>query len=99
MGSFWSLAAVFGLRATGTTDFVPLFISANVIGGALAQYPVGLISDRVDRRFVLAGLAIITAGGLFTHDIVKPYPLVAGGGGSFGRQQQCYLCGISGKSG
>ena len=62
MGSFWSLAAVFGLRATGTTDFVPLFISANVIGGALAQYPVGLISDRVDRRFVLAGLAIITAG-------------------------------------
>ncbi len=62
MGSFWSLAAVFSLRAAGTTDFVPLFISSTVVGGALAQYPIGLISDRIDRRYVLAGLAIATAG-------------------------------------
>lgn len=61
MGSFWSLAALFSYRAAGTSDFVPLFISTVVIGGALAQYPVGLLADRVDRRYVLAGLATVTA--------------------------------------
>ena len=34
MGSFWSLGAVYGLRASGSTDFVPLFISASIVGGA-----------------------------------------------------------------
>ena len=61
MGSFWSLAAVFSYRAAGSSDFVPHFISAVVIGGAIAQYPVGLLADRIDRRYVLAGLAAVTA--------------------------------------
>lgn len=61
LGSFWSLGALFALRATGSKDFVPLFITASILGGALAQYPIGLLSDRVDRRFVLASLCAATA--------------------------------------
>lgn len=61
MGSFWSLGALYALRATGDYSFAPLFISAVIAGGALAQYPVGYLSDRYDRRFVLAGLCAATA--------------------------------------
>ena len=61
MGSFWSLGAIFALRATGRADFVPLFITASIAGGALAQYPIGLLSDRIDRRYVLASLCTATA--------------------------------------
>ncbi len=61
MGSFWSLGALFALRATGERDFVPLFITASILGGAIAQYPVGLLSDRIDRRYILATLCAATA--------------------------------------
>lgn len=61
MGTFWSLGALYALRSGHGTDFVPKFISAVILGGALAQYPIGFLSDRVDRRFVLAGLCLATA--------------------------------------
>ena len=61
MGSFWSLGALYALRAVPEEGFVPLFISAMVIGGAAAQYPIGWLSDRIDRRWMLSALCVITA--------------------------------------
>ena len=61
MGTFWSLGALYAMRAVNDPAFVPLFISAVIVGGALAQYPIGLASDRVDRRLVLALLCTLTA--------------------------------------
>lgn len=46
---------------------IALFLSAAVIGGMAAQYPVGWIADKIDRRRVLvtiSGLAIVTCLGL-----------------------------------
>jgi len=37
---------------------VATFISLGVIGGALLQYPLGVLSDRLDRRVVLAGATL-----------------------------------------
>jgi MFS family permease len=63
-GAFGGLGAVFakevGLSVTG----IALFMSAALIGGALAQFPLGKLSDRIDRREVIAlacGLAVIFA--------------------------------------
>lgn len=61
MGSFWSLGALYAQRASGSIEFIPVFISCVILGGALAQYPIGLASDRIDRRFVLTGLGAATA--------------------------------------
>ena len=61
-GSFWALGAIYVLAQTGDPSFVPAFIAANIIGGALAQYPIGMASDRIDRRFVLS--ALCAASGL-----------------------------------
>jgi MFS family permease len=65
MGSFaigvansglWSLGTVFatgqGLDANGAA----IFMSAIVVGGALTQWPIGKLSDRFDRRRVLAAV-------------------------------------------
>ena len=60
MGSFWSLGAVYASRVGSGTEFVSHFILASIAGGALAQYPVGLASDRIDRRYVLAFLCAWT---------------------------------------
>ncbi len=62
-GSFWSLGAVFA-RAYAETSFeITLFMSVAIAGGALVQYPIGWLSDRVDRRLVLFWL---TVGGLLS---------------------------------
>jgi MFS family permease len=55
-GSFWSLGALFASQYSRNPFDITWFMSAAIIGGALIQYPVGWLSDRVDRRKVLIGL-------------------------------------------
>lgn len=55
-GAFWALGPVYA-RASGVPlELISIFISLVVIGGAVAQWPMGRISDRLDRRRVLAAL-------------------------------------------
>ena len=71
MGTFWTLGAVYVVAITGNSDFAPEFIAASILGGALVQYPIGIISDRIDRRFVLAFLCaccVLTAFALSIAD-------------------------------
>lgn len=52
---------LYGLaRGMGPADAALLVVVATV-SGAVAQFPVGLISDRMDRRFVVAGLSVVCA--------------------------------------
>lgn len=52
-GSFWSLAPVFAQRTDGDVESVAIFMSVAVIAGAIGQYPMGRLSDRIDRRKVI----------------------------------------------
>lgn len=56
-GSFWALAPSYASAVSGSVSDAALFMSAAVLGGAIAQLPAGKLSDRVDRRKVLIGLA------------------------------------------
>lgn len=63
---FWTLGPIFA-AGTGHGDaFIAHFMSASVLGGALAQWPLGRLSDRVDRRKVIlfAALGAALAGAL-----------------------------------
>jgi len=60
-GAFWSLGPIFAGRIGLDTFEITLFMSAAVIGGALGQWPLGKLSDRLDRRKVLLGACFAAA--------------------------------------
>lgn len=60
--AFWSLAPVFMASQAHSPFRVGLFIALAVAGGAVAQWPLGLASDRVDRRWVILLAALLAAG-------------------------------------
>lgn len=60
---------------------VAMFISAGVIGGAVLQYPLGLLSDKKDRRVVLlVATAGATLAGLFLSFVAGDSPALNYGG-------------------
>lgn len=60
-GSFWALAPAYASTVSGNVRDAALFMSAAVLGGAVAQLPAGKISDLIDRRKILIGLALCCA--------------------------------------
>lgn len=55
---FWTLGPLFA-KDSGLDIFgVSIFMTAAIIGGALAQWPIGRLSDRTDRRRIIFGLCI-----------------------------------------
>ena len=61
IGTFWTLGAVHVVSVTGDADFAPMFIAVSILGGALVQYPIGIASDRIDRRHVLTFLCAMSS--------------------------------------
>jgi MFS family permease len=53
-GAWGTLGAVYGARIGVTTAEIALMMSLVVVAGASLQLPIGRISDRTDRRYVLA---------------------------------------------
>ena len=53
-GAFWGLAPIYAQGETGDVTAVAIFMSITVIAGAVGQYPLGRLSDRMDRRRVIA---------------------------------------------
>lgn len=60
-GAFGTLAPVFGTRIGLSTSLIALMMGLTVVSGALTQVPAGRLSDKTDRRYVIAGLAIAAA--------------------------------------
>lgn len=56
-GAWGTLGAVYGTRTGISTGAIAIMMSLAVVAGAVLQMPVGRLSDRVDRRYVLAGAA------------------------------------------
>jgi MFS family permease len=57
-GAFWGLGPISAAGNGLSVREVASFMSAATIAGALAQYPVGRLSDRIDRRIVLLCLLV-----------------------------------------
>lgn len=52
-GAFWALAPVFAKGDSADVATVAIFMSVAVIAGAVGQWPLGRMSDRMDRRRVI----------------------------------------------
>lgn len=55
--SFRMVGPLYGQEVGLQTTQIAWFLSAFVLGGAIAQYPVGWLADTYDRRWVLIGLS------------------------------------------
>ena len=94
--NFHGLAPVFSYSVGLTVPQISAFMAAGIFGGLLLQWPMGRLSDRIDRRTVLAGVALGTSaasfgvvlitGGTFTGMIVL---IAAYGGLSFAVYSLC----------
>lgn len=65
-GAFWSLAPLFATGSGLDVRGVAIFMSLVVLGGAIGQYPLGKLSDRIDRRRVIlaAAIGVVLMGGM-----------------------------------
>jgi MFS family permease len=63
--SFRMVGPVYGQAVGLGVDQIAFFLASFVLGGALAQYPVGWLADKYDRRWVLIWLsaaAVLSSG-------------------------------------
>ncbi|MEH0071333.1 MFS transporter [Pannonibacter sp. Pt2-lr] len=58
-GAFGTLGAVYGRRIGLEVGDVAVMMSLSLLIGALIQVPVGMVSDRIDRRLVLIGMGLV----------------------------------------
>jgi MFS family permease len=58
-GSLWALGPVFAQNQGLSVADVGFFMSAVVLGGAASQWPLGRLSDRMDRRIIMIGAATV----------------------------------------
>ena len=61
-GALGGLLPAYGLSMNLSTQALATLLAAALVGGALAYYPAGALSDRVDRRLVIVTLALASAG-------------------------------------
>lgn len=57
-GASYGLAPVFTQGLGYSVTQTATFVSATILGGLIIQYPIGKLSDLLDRRMVLAGLYV-----------------------------------------
>lgn len=76
-GAFVGLAPIFGDAVGMDAAGIAFFGAAAVIGGAIGQYPIGRISDRMDRRRVIVATCVLAilvevAFGILALGLVGP---------------------------
>ena len=55
----FGMAAVFGTKAGLNVGQITIFIAMFYVGGMVLQYPIGWISDRMDRRQLILGVSAL----------------------------------------
>jgi MFS family permease len=58
-GTIFGMGAVYGTVAGMTNAEISLFMGLILLGGMLLQWPVGRISDMLDRRMVILGVTVL----------------------------------------
>lgn len=69
-GAQFGMASVYGTAAGLSVAQISIFVSAIFLGGLVLQYPIGWMSDRMDRRVLILASAVVgtvvaAAGAIF----------------------------------
>lgn len=55
----FGMSAVFGIEAGMSIGQISTFVSTIFIGALIMQYPIGWVSDRMDRRVLIMGISLV----------------------------------------
>ncbi len=64
-GTLMGLGAVYAASVGMSAHRIALFLAAPLVGAIVFQWPIGLLSDRVSRRIVILGVAVLAAATAF----------------------------------
>jgi len=70
------MGAVYGQLVGLNSASVSIFLTVTLIGGLLAQFPVGTFSDRMDRRQLMLGLSLAAAAAAAAITVSGPAALL-----------------------
>ena len=70
--AMFGMAAVYGAMSAMTIGQIATFVAAMYVGGLILQYPIGWLSDRMDRRALILGMA---AAGAVVMAVAAVLPL------------------------
>ncbi|WP_372893056.1 MFS transporter [Rhodosalinus sp.] len=59
----FGMSAVYGAAAGLSVREISVFVSAFFVGALVLQYPLGWLSDRMDRRVLILGLSVVGTAG------------------------------------
>ena len=71
--AFFALGPVFAQGRDLDTGEIALFMSSGTLGGLLMAWPLGWLSDRIDRRFVIIATAAVAAATLLGMIATVPH--------------------------
>lgn len=74
--AMFGMASVWGAQAGLSLRDISIFVGAIYVGGLVLQYPIGLASDRMDRRMLILGLSVVAALVMLIAAVV-PLPFAA----------------------
>ncbi|MEP3280188.1 MAG: MFS transporter [Stappiaceae bacterium] len=60
-GSLWALSPLYAIQIGLDSKSAAIYAAVMILGGAVAQWPLGRLSDKIDRRIVLIGLCIASS--------------------------------------
>lgn len=61
-GAFWTIGPIYVQQLGYGSAMIASFMSAAILAGAAAQYPLGLLSDVIDRRRILILASLLSSG-------------------------------------
>ena len=72
-GAFWGMTPFFGQRLELSDADIALLMSSTILGGVLLQWPIGHLSDRIDRRtiLILTSFATAAASGAISYTTIQ----------------------------
>jgi MFS family permease len=60
-GAFWTLGPVYGAVSGVGAESAAIFMAVGAIAGAAGQWPLGRLSDRMDRRIIIMAACLLAA--------------------------------------